>query len=228
MRSKIYSKLRDPWLIFLLITAILVTLSSVLVHQSFIRVFPLYVSLFIMLLMSKVNRYAYLIGGLNAISYGFVALYYNIPGSAISAFLFSFPLQIISFIRWSMTSWRGSTVLKKMTVRGRVLNAVLVPMLWVAYYFGINALGSASSLIDSMASLLGMYITVLQVLKYSEYTLLMIPSSLLTIALYVSLIAQGTIEQVPFLVYSLYSLCCVIRSVFNARKLLKEQKVEAK
>ena len=228
MRSKIYSRLRDPWLIFLLITAILVTVSSVLVHQSFIRVFPLYVSMFIMLLMSKVNRYAYLIGGLNAIAYGFIALYYRIPGSAISAFLFSFPLQIVSFIRWSMTSWRGSTVLKKMTTKWRALNIVLVIALWAVYYLVINALGSASSLIDSMASLLGMYITVLQVLKYSEYTALMIPSSLLTIALYISLIAQGTVEQVPFLVYSLYSLCCVVRSVFNARKIIKEQEVELK
>lgn len=228
MRSKIYNSLRDPWLIFLLITAILITVSSVLVGQSFIRIYPLYVSVFIMLLMSKVNRYAYLLGGLNSISYGFIALYYNIPGSAISAFLFSFPLQIVSFIRWSKTSWKGTTVLKRMTKTALILNVVLITVLGVAYYALIKALGSASSLIDSMASLIGMYITILQVLKYSEYTLLMIPSSLLTIALYVSLIAQGTIEQVPFLIYSLYSLCCVIRSVFSARKLLKEQKVEAK
>ena len=228
MRSKIYNRPRDPWLIFLLITAILITLSSVLVRQSFVRVFPLYVSVFVMLLASRVNRYSYLLGGINAIFYGFIAIYYSIPGSAISAFLFNFPLQIISFIRWSKTSWKGSTVLKKMSTRGRLLNVALIVVLWVAYYALIKALGSASSLIDSMASLIGMYVTVLQVLKYSEYTALMIPSGLLTIALYVSLIAKGTVEQVPFLVYSLYSLCCVIRSVFSAKRILKEQEAEEK
>lgn len=228
MKSKIYNKKFDPWIIFLLITAVLVTVSAVLVHQSFIRVMPLYVSVFIMLLMSKANRYAYLIGGLNAISYGFIALYYDIPGSAISAFFVSFPLQIVSFIRWSKSSWKATTVFKKMSLRGRIINVVLITVIWAGYYAVIKALGSASSLIDSMASLLGMYITLLQVLKYSEYTILMIPSGLLSISLYISLITKGNIEQVPFLIYSCYSLCCVIRSVFNVKRIIKEQESELK
>jgi len=212
----------------MILTAISITISSILVKQSFLRVYPLYVSLFIMLLMSKVNRYAYLLGGLNSISYGFIYLYYDIPGSAISAFLVSFPLQIVSFIRWSKTSWKSTTVFKKMSTRARINNMGLFIVLWVLYYVIIEALGSASSLIDSMASFLGMYITFLQLMKYSEYTVLMIPSGILSISLYISLIAQGNIEQVPFLIYSCYSLCCVIRSVFNVRKIINEQEGEAK
>lgn len=223
MKSKIYNKI-SIWVALLILTAIGITISSILVGQSFLRVYPLYVSLFIMLLMSNVNRYAYLIGGLNAISYGFIYLYYDIPGSAISAFLFSFPLQIISFIRWSKASWKNTTVLKKMSSKVKAFNVVLVVCVWVIYYALIRYLGSASSLIDSMASLIGMYITILQVLKYSEYTILMIPSGLLSISLYISLIVQGNTEQITFLIYSVYSLVCVIRSVFNARKILKEQK----
>ncbi len=228
MISRIHTKKINPWVIFLIITAVLITVSAILVEQSFLRIYPLYISIFIMLLMSKANRYAYLIGGLNAISYGFIALHYNIPGSAISAFLVSFPLQIVSFIRWSRASWKSTTVFKKMTQRGRIINGMLIIIIWVGYYAVIKALGSASSLIDSMASLLGIYITFLQVLKYSEYTVLMIPSGLLSISLYISLIAQGNIEQVPFLIYSCYSLCCVIRSVFNVRKIIKEQEAELK
>ena len=228
MKSKIFNKKLSLWGILLILTAIGITVSAVLVKQSFFRVYPLYISVFIMLLMSKVNRYAYLLGGLNAISYGFIALYYHIPGTAISAFLFSFPLQIASFIRWSKTSWKGTTVLKKMTAKGRVFNAALLIIGWLVYYTAIRYLGSASSLIDSMASLIGMYITVLQVLKYSEYTVLMIPSSLLTISLYISLIAQGVVEQVPFLIYSVYSFFCVMRSVYNANRIMKAQEVERK
>lgn len=223
MKLKLFNKKFSIWGILLLITVIGVTISSILVKQSFLRVFPLYVSVFIMLLMSNVNRYAYLLGGINAISYGFIYLYYNIPGSAISAFLISFPLQIISFIRWSKTSWKSTTILKKMTGKVKILNAILLVLGWAIYYAVIRYLGSASSLLDSMASLLGMYITVLQVFKYSEYTYLMIPSILLTIGLYISLIANGVIEQVPFLVYSCYSLLCVIRSVYKARSIMKEQ-----
>ena len=227
MKSKIHNIKISVWGILLILTAIGVTVSTILVGQSFLRVYPLYVSLFIMLLMSKVNRYAYLLGGINSISYGFIFLYYDIPGSAISAFLFSFPLQIISFIRWSKTSWKNTTVLKKMTNKVKGLNVVLIVGVWAVYYALIRYLGSASSLIDSMASLLGMYITILQVLKYSEYTVLMIPSGLLSISLYISLIVQGNNEQIPFLIYSFYSLICVIQSVYNARKILNEQEKAA-
>ena len=211
-------------MILLMATMVLVTLASIWVKQSVIRVAPLYVSMVISLLLSKVNRYAYLLGGINAISYGFIALYYQIPGSAISAFLVSCPLQLISFVRWSKTKWKNTTVLKQMTSKSRVINGVLLVVGWCAYYLLIRTLGSASSLIDSIASLLGIYITILQLLKFSEYTVLMIPSGLLTISLYISLMVKGSMEQLPFLIYSCFSLACTIRSVRQAKIILKAQK----
>ena len=206
-----------------IITAILVTVFSIAVKQSFLRVFPLYISILIMLLMASLNRYAYLIGGLNSISYGFIFLHYNIIGSAISALCFSFPLQIASFIRWSKSSWKKTTVLKAMNSRTRAINIILFIAIWAVYYIIIKKLGSASSVIDSVASLIGMYVAVLQMLKFSEYTVLMIPSGLFNILLYLSLIYKGDMEQLPFLIYSLFSFCCIVRSVFMARKIYKEQ-----
>ena len=219
-----FKKSFDPLGILLLLTMILVTVSSVVVKQSAVRVIPLYVSMVISLLHSKVNRYAYLLGGLNSISYGFIALYYHIPGTAISAFLFNCPLQLLSFIRWSKTSWKHSTVLKKMTPKGRGYNLLFLVAGGAVYYLLIRALGSASSLVDAAASFLGAYITVLQLLKYSEYTLCMIPSGLLTITLYISLMVQGSMEQLPFLIYACFSFACTLRSVRQARRILEEQK----
>ena len=225
MISKVYKTKISLWTVVAVITALLITVSAVFVKQSFLRVYPLYVSVVIMLLMSRLNRYAYLIGGLNSISYGFIFLHYGIVGSAISALLFSFPLQIISFIRWSKTSWKSTTVLKAMSSRVRILNAISLVFVWIAYYSVIKRLGSVSSVIDSMSSLIGIYVTVLQALKFCEYTVLMIPSGIFNIILYASLIADGSIEQLPFLIYSLFSLCCIVRSVFSARKIYKEQNI---
>ena len=226
MKWRSFKKI-DPLGILLLLTMVLVTFSSILVKQSVLRVYPLYVSMVISLLHSKVNRYAYLLGGLNSISYGFIALYYRIPGSAINAFLFSFPLQIWAFIRWSKTAWKNSTVLKKMTPKVSACNALLLMVGGSAYYFLIRWLGSASSLIDAAASFLGIYITVLQLLKYSEYTKWMIPSGLLSISLYVSLMVKGSTEQLPYLIYSCFAFLCSLRSVRRARLLLEEQKESA-
>ena len=224
MNWKIFKRHWEPLEILLMITMVLVTIASVIVKQAVIRVMPLYVSMVISLLLSRVNRYAYLLGGINSIAYGFIALYYKIPGSAINAFCFSFPLQILSFIRWSRSAWKNTTILKKMTLRGRALNLLLLLGGGCGYYFIIRALGSASSLIDASASLLGIYITILQLLKYSEYTYLMIPSGLMTISLYISLMAKGNMEQLPFLVYACFSLLCSIRAVGQVRLILKAQK----
>lgn len=224
MSWKIFKKHFEPLEILLVVTMVLVTIASILVKQAMIRVLPLYVSMVISLLMSRVNRYAYLLGGINSIAYGFIALYYKIPGSAINAFCFSFPLQILSFIRWSRSAWKNTTVLKKMTLRGRILNLLLLLGGGCGYFFLIRAMGSASSLVDTIASLLGIYISILQLLKYSEYTYLMIPSGLMTISLYISLMAKGNMEQLPFLIYACFSLLCSIRAVGQIRLILKAQK----
>ena len=224
MSWKISKKHFEPLEILLVVTMVLVTIASILVKQAMIRVLPLYVSMVISLLLSRVNRYAYLLGGINSIAYGFIALYYKIPGSAINAFCFSFPLQILSFIRWSRSAWKNTTVLKKMTLRGRILNLLLLLGGGCGYFFLIRAMGSASSLIDTAASLLGIYISILQVLKYSEYTYLMIPSGLMTISLYLSLMAKGNMEQLPFLIYACFSLLCSVRAVGQVKHILKAQK----
>jgi nicotinamide mononucleotide transporter PnuC len=211
------------WAVLLFITALLVTLSALLVKQSFFRIFPLYISLFIALLTSKVNRYAFLIGGINSIFYGCVSFYYHIYGGAFTALCFSFPLQIFSFIRWSRSGWKHSTLLKKMSKRTKIWCCVALIFGWVLYYLFMRRLGSASSLFDSMSSLLGMVIPVLQLLKYAEYTVLMVPSGIISCLLYLSLILKGNWEQLPFLVYAVYALCCNIRALFSARKILTEQ-----
>ena len=66
-------KAKNIIIIFLMVcTAVLITVSSVMTDQSFLRVMPLYVSLFIALLQSRVNRFASLLGSVNSIVYGIV------------------------------------------------------------------------------------------------------------------------------------------------------------
>ena len=58
----------------ILITGIMITLTGVLSHQSVLRMIPLYVSLAVGILQSRANRYANLIGGINALLYAFFIL----------------------------------------------------------------------------------------------------------------------------------------------------------
>ena len=106
------------------LTAILITAAGAYYNQKFLMILPLYNSLIIATLQSKVNRYSNLLGSMNSLLYGFVYVYYNLYASALSAFLFSFPMQLITFIRWNKNKWEHSTVLRKMNWKQRSLVAV--------------------------------------------------------------------------------------------------------
>ena len=94
------------------LTGILITISGIYYKQNFLRILPLYNSLIIALLQSRVNRYSNLLGSINSILYAAVYFYYGLLASAFQALLFSFPMQLITFIRWNKNKWEKSTVLR--------------------------------------------------------------------------------------------------------------------
>ena len=102
-------------------TAVLITASGIYYKQNFLRILPLYVSLVIALLQSRVNRYASMLGSVNSLLYGAVYFYYNLYGSALSAIFFSCPIQVLTFIRWNKHKSGNSTVLRKMTPKQMIL-----------------------------------------------------------------------------------------------------------
>ena len=58
--------------IMMAVTGISITVAGIVFDQSFLRILPLYVSLIISTLQTKVNRFALLLGGVNSILYGVV------------------------------------------------------------------------------------------------------------------------------------------------------------
>ena len=129
---------KDIFIIILMVfTAILITIAGVYYQQSFLRILPLYVSLVISLLQTRISRFASLMGGINSLLYGAVYIYYSLYGSAFSALLVSFPIQILTFIRWNKNKWEHSTVLKKLNTKQRLL----IFAGYVAYFFRCEKAG---------------------------------------------------------------------------------------
>lgn len=215
-------------LILLAITAIGITISGVIFKQSALRMIPLYVSLVIFLLQSSVNRFAPLIGGINAVFYAIVYFYYELYATAIYSLIVSCPLQIITFINWSKRK-NGKTVnLKSMTVKGRILTTLAFLGCWVIMYIVMSKLGSSYMMFDNTITLFGILITILTMLAYVEYTYLMIPNVIISICMYVKMIADGTYEQTTFLFSSCFSLICNILAFITARKAFKKQQTKNK
>lgn len=221
------TKITDTHVTMLLLTctAIAVTVTGILFRQSALRILPLYISMFISLLQSRVNRYAPLIGAFNSLLYAGVYFYYGLYASVLYAVLVSFPLQFVTFIRWNRNPYQKSTVFRRMTGKQRAVVALIAVAFWCGMLIVLKSLDSSHQILDNTVTLLGILNTILMMLSYIEYTALMIPGNLVSIALYVAMIPESP-EQITYLIYTLFSTYCVVRAFFRVRQLYAEQNKE--
>ncbi len=212
-------------LILMGLTCILITVTGILFRQSFFRILPLYVSLIIGFLQSRVNRLAPLMGGINSLLYALVYFNYGLYSSALYAVLISCPLQLITFIRWKQRAYGHSVLFKVMSTKVRILTVAICLSGWTALYFIMSAAGASYMLLDNTLTLFGVLVTILTMFAYIEYTYLSLVSGLVNITLY-TVMSFDTPEQIPYLVFAVYSFICVTMALFRARKLYAEQKAE--
>ena len=222
MSKPFFTKSNLPRLILLAVTAILITVTGILFRQNFLHILPLYVSLVVGILQSRANRYACLLGGLNSILYTVVYVYLGLYASAGYAILFSFPLQIITFLMWSRRKEGESTRFRRMSPLFRLFVLLGFIASSVALGFVLKAAGSSHQLLDNLSSLMGILITILTMFAFVEYTWLMLPSGLLNIALNIATM-QTNPEQITYVVFSVYSMICVTIQFFCVRRLYAEQ-----
>lgn len=223
--DKMHSK-KDIFIFVLMIfTGVLITVTAIHNKQNFLQIMPLYVSLIIGMLQSRVNRYASLMGSINSLVYGAVYVYFRLYGSALSAILFSCPVQMLTFIRWNKNKWESSTVMRKMTAKQRILLSAGFAVVLVAMWIILPMLGSEYVFLDSVTTLLGIVIYFMTMFAYVEYTVLMLINGVIGIALYITMVGDNS-EIATHLIFSVYSLICVVFAFFEARKLYKKQQLQ--
>ncbi len=214
---------KDIFIIILMVfTAILITIAGVYYQQSFLRILPLYVSLVISLLQTRISRFASLMGGINSLLYGAVYIYYSLYGSAFSALLFSFPIQILTFIRWNKNKWEHSTVLRKMSWKQRVIVLFGFIGALAAMWILLPLIGAKYVFLDSIINLLGILIYFLTMFAFVEYTFLMIINGVISIILYITMLSDSP-EIATYLIYSVYSFICIVFAFFQAKRLYDTQ-----
>lgn len=208
-------------------TAVLITAAGVYFNQSFLRILPLYISLVIGMLQSRVNRYASLIGSINSLLYGVVYFYYGLYGSLFSAVLFSFPIQLLTFLRWNKNKWEHSTVLRRLTAKQRILLCAGCVFSLIAMWIILPLIGSQYVFLDSITNMLGIVIYFLTMFAFFEYTFLMIINGIIGIALYIQMLGESP-EMTTYLIFSVYSFICIVFAFFQAKKIYNSQQAEVK
>lgn len=183
---------------------------------------PLFISLVVMILQSKVSRYAFLLGGLNSILYAIVYFHYGLYGVAAQAFLFSFPTQIITFFNWKKKMKKDTVQFSRMNGWQYAVCIASFAIAWAGLYFVLKRLGSDYAVLDNTVTLLGIFTSVLTIFAYIEYAYLQLSVSIVNIFLYIQVIPVHH-DQVTYLIYGIYSLICVSMHFIKARKMFKEK-----
>ena len=228
MKAK--NTLRQNWPLFtlLLCTGIAITVTAILFKTPPINILPYYNSLIIMALSARANRYALVMGGINSILYGFVNLSFNLPGQAVYCFLFSFPVQIVTFILYTRRRYGSSTLFRKMSWGMRGLIALGFAICWVGVITVLQLLGGDYVIMDTTITLFGFLITFLTMFAFVEAPFLNVFNCLIGIAQFANMIADGKTERTPFLIFSVYSFTCVVMGLVRTIKLYREQQLKKK
>ncbi|MBQ8510507.1 MAG: nicotinamide mononucleotide transporter [Clostridia bacterium] len=207
------------------VAAVAITVTGIVFHQSPFRMVPLYVSLVVGLLQAQANRYAPLIGGFNAILHAAVSFHFGTYASAASALFTSCPLQLATFVRWSRHSYKHSTEFRRLNTKQRLVVIGGFIVCYAAVYAMLTAADSSYRVLDTVSSLLGLLISILTMLSFIEYTYLMIPSGILSIALNIN-VTMDYPAQITYVIYSVYSFICIVQQFFTVRNLYAEQRAD--
>ena len=201
-------------------------ISWIALKVPFLKILPLFISLAVVMMQARVNRFGFLLGGLNSVLYAIIYISAGIYASAASALLFSFPVQIITFIRWQKHSYKKSTVLRKLSTKGRILAAGSFIALWGATLGALTLIGSDFALLDTSVSLLGVAVSLLTMFAYTEYAPLWLLSSVLSLLLNIQM-TLSDLSFFPYTVSGIYNLICTLFALYNVAKLYKIQQEEA-
>lgn len=207
--------------ILMIVVAIGITISGISFSIGW-KIAPLYVSLFVMLLNSKANRYGLLVGSINSLVYAAVYYYYNLLGTTFSALLISFPIQLVSFILWSKKSYKETTMFRKMSGKGLTWLVIGIVLSYIGVVYVLKKMGGSFVYFDSLSFLFGLVVPILTMLAFVEYPVFNLISSINSVILHAVMIPTVP-EQTTYLIFSLYSLVCIILMRKKVSTFYKEQ-----
>lgn len=214
--------------ILMSVTFVLILTTGIYFKQDALKMFPLFVSLVIMLLSANVNRYALLLGSINSLIYCYYYYTTQLYSTLAYAILISFPLQLIAFINWHKNSEGSITELKKMTKKQILMTTALCVISWILLYVIFSIFASPYIIIENSATLLGVLITVLTMLRFSEYATLQLLNGFINVVLNISIMMNGDLTNITYLIFSVYSYICLIMAFIRMHKTHPDIIVKAK
>ena len=183
-----------------------------------LKTLPTLVTLAVQLMLISANKYAFLLGGLNAAVYGIVYIISGVPFSAVSALLISFPLQIYSFFNWKKNSSGKTVALRWLPLHGKLIVLCITGALWSFCFFVLaknNIIVSNIPVLDTITFTLGIVVTVLSSIRYIDSQYMNIVSCGIQLAMWIILTIKEPASNISHTIIAVYNLYCITQTAIN-------------
>ena len=208
------------------LVAVMIIAFAIVKNQPPIMTLPTLVTLVVMIMSVRANRYAFLVGAANCILYTIAYINGAVYFSAVSALLVSMPIQIFSFFVWSKhkTSSTKSELIR-MKWWQLLLSTIAVFPAWAGCYFGLSAFFEGNmAWIDSLIFVLGILISALVAFRFIEGQYFNVISCVLNLVMW-AIICASEPSNINFVIIGVYNLLRVIQATVTWTSLyIKQQK----
>jgi len=197
--------------------AILIITFSVIKEQSLIKTLPTLVTLVVQILLARANRFAFLLGGINALLYGISYFDEGLYFSVISAVFVSAPIQLYSFWNWTKKQTaKNHTELQILSPKKRICIIAITVGAWLAVYFGLSGLFESSKLpiFDTLTFVIGIVTTILVAFRFVESQYLSAFSSCISLLMWL-MICLDNPSNMSYLIISFYNLFMILKAVIH-------------
>ena len=207
------------------IVALVIVVCAIIFEQDFINILPLLISLVVAYLQSKASRFAFLLGSLNSLIYAVIYFFLKLYAAVVSTLIFSFLLQLITYITWKKRPSGESTVFRALSKKRRIILGSLLVIVTVITCYALSLTDSDLPILDGIGSIVGMSASVAALLALVEYFPLMMLSRITEFSLYFALMLSD-IKHVTFLIFAIFGLVCQIIALIKAKSLWYEQQTK--
>ena len=193
--------------------------------QTFIKILPAIISLFVVLLSAHVNRISFLIGATNCIFYSIGYFQEGLYGSVASALLFSLPVQVFSFFMWKKNSYKQATMIKTLDRKRLAWLLSLTLLACVVSYFVFSAISSSYVFFESTTFVLGSIASVLIMLGVLEGVIINIVSGCIHLVMWIIIVVSGNLANITYLLLSVYTTYRSLQALYNWLRLQDRKSV---
>ncbi len=208
----------------LVITGAFLIIFGIVYQQSFIKLLPNLISLFVMLFNSRASRLGFLLGGMNCILYTIVYAITSLWGNVISSVigvLFAF----LSYVRWKKRAYGKATKFKKMRPLPRVLFIISFIVAWLVLAWVLSQGGGKQPLLDAYSGISGIVLPFLTMLAYIEETPFYVLGTVISLAMWV-MIAINEPNEITFVIFSVYNCYMAVKRAITWVRLYRKQQIE--